>query len=73
MEKIIGLLWEKLYKGGFNAMIKNKINEYAIGLYPDSWGEILQTDLDRSFTGDLEEYRNADPENLDIDIYIALK
>ncbi|WP_312045689.1 hypothetical protein [Anaerotignum sp.] len=54
-------------------MIKNKINEYAIGLYPDSWGEILQTDLDRSFTGDLEEYRNADPENLDIDIYIALK
>jgi predicted transcriptional regulator YdeE len=39
----------------------------------DSWGEIWQTDLDRSFTGDFEEYRNADPENCDIDIYIALK
>ena len=54
-------------------MIINKIYEYAIGLYPDSWGEILQTDLDPSFTGDFEEYRNADPENFNIDIYIALK
>lgn len=39
----------------------------------DWWGEIWQMDLDRSFTGNLEEYPNADPENCDIDIYIALK
>ena len=120
MGKIIGGLWEKLYQGGINAVIKNKVNEYAIGLYSDytedgywvtvgnevskaenpeltikaipagkyakfsvhghmekavsdSWGEIWQTDLDRNFTGDFEEYRNADPENCDIDIYIAIK
>lgn len=35
MEKIIGGLWEKLYQGGINETIKNKVNEYAIGLYSD--------------------------------------
>lgn len=35
MGKIITGLWEKLYHGGINASIKNKINEYAIGLYSD--------------------------------------
>lgn len=39
----------------------------------EAWGEIWNTDLDRSFTGDFEEYLNADMENADIDIYIALK
>lgn len=120
MGKIIGGLWEKLYQGGINVVIKNKANEYAIGLYSDYtadgycvtagnevfkaenpeltvkiipagkyakfsvhghmnkavsdvWGEIWRTDLDRSFTGDFEEYLTADPENCDIDIYIALK
>lgn len=120
MGKIIGGLWEKLYQGGVYPTIKNKVNEYAIGLYSDYtadgycvtagnevskaenleltaktipagkyakfsvhghmekavsdlWGEIWRTNLDRSFTGDFEEYRNADPENCDIDIYIALK
>lgn len=120
MSKIIGKLWEKLYYDGINESIKNKINEYAIGLYSDyegenycvtagnevskveneglsvkvipagkyakfsvhgnmetavaeSWGEIWKMDLDRSFTGDFEEYLNADFENADIDIYIALK
>lgn len=33
MGEIIGGLWEKLYKGGINKTIKNKVNEYAIGLY----------------------------------------
>lgn len=120
MGKIIGGLWEKLYQGGVNAAIKNKVNEYAIGLYSDyvadrycvtagnevskaenpeltvkiipagkyakfsvhghmeravaeAWGEIWQMELNRSFTGDFEEYRNADFENCDIDLYIALK
>lgn len=120
MGEVISGLWEKLYQGGVNAAIKNKINEYAIGLYSDysndkysvtagnevsepgndelivkiipagkyakfsvhghmekavaeAWGEIWKTDLDRSFTGDFEEYLNSDWENADIDIYIALK
>lgn len=120
MGKVIGGLWEKLYQGGVNAIIKNKINEYAIGLYSDysqdkycvtagnevskaendemtvksipagkyakfsvhghmekevaiAWGEIWNMDLNRSFTGDFEEYLNSDYENADINIYVALK
>lgn len=38
-----------------------------------AWGEIWQVDLDRSFTGDFEEYLNSDWEEADIDIYVALK
>ncbi|HAQ41975.1 MAG TPA: AraC family transcriptional regulator [Clostridiales bacterium] len=120
MGKIITGLWEKLYQGGINASIKNKVNEYAIGLYSDysddkycvtagnevskpendqlsvkiipagkyakfsvhghmekavaeSWEEIWKMDLDRSFTGDFEEYLNDNWENANIDIYVALK
>lgn len=120
MSEVISGLWEKLYQGGVNAAIKNKVNEYAIGLYLDyangqycvtagnevskpeneelmvkhipagkyakfsvhgdmvkavaeAWGEIWQMDLDRSFTGDFEEYLNSDWENADIDIYVALR
>lgn len=39
----------------------------------ESWNEIWQTELDRSFTGDFEEYLNSDPENAKVKIYIALK
>lgn len=120
MGAVIGGLWEKLYQGGVNSLIKNKVNEYAIGLYSDysndqycvtagnevskseneelttkiipagkyakfsvhghmekavaeAWGEIWKMDLDRSFTGDFEEYLTSDWENADIDIYIALR
>lgn len=120
MGAIIGGLWAKLYQSGVNAAIKNKLNEYAIGLYSDysndqycvtagnevskpendeltvkiipggryakfsvhghmekavaeAWAEIWKMDLNRSFTGDFEEYLNSDWENADIDIYIALK
>lgn len=38
-----------------------------------AWAEIWQMPLDRTFTGDFEEYLNADFENADIDIYIAIK
>lgn len=116
---IIGGLWEKLYQGGIHSIIKNKLNEYAIGLYSDytddtycvtagnevskventdlsiktipagryakfsvhghmekavanAWKEIWQINLDRSYTGDFEEYLNVDFEHCDIDIYIAL-
>ncbi len=120
MGEVIQGLWETLYQGGVNVAIKNKINEYAIGLYSDysndqycvtagsevskpendeltvktiptgkyakfsvhghmeksvaeAWGEIWKMDLNRSFTGDFEEYLNSDWENAEIDIYIALK
>lgn len=120
MGEKIGKLWSDLYQGGANEKIKNKVNEYAIGLYSDytensytvtagnevsksendelitkiipagryakfsvhghmeravaqAWGEIWQMQLERSFTGDFEEYLNSDFENSDIDIYIALK
>lgn len=35
MGKVIGGLWGKLYQDGVNESIKNKVNEYAIGLYSD--------------------------------------
>ncbi|MGE4213826.1 MAG: GyrI-like domain-containing protein [Anaerotignaceae bacterium] len=120
MGDVIAGLWEKLYQGGANSSIKNKVNEYAIGLYSDysddqytvtagnevsvaendeltvktipagkyakfsvhgnmvtavaeAWLNIWKMDLDRTFTGDFEEYLNSDWENADIDIYIALK
>jgi len=120
MSEKIGKLWVDLYQGGINSNIRNKVNDYAIGLYSDytesgytviagnevsksensdlttkiipagkyakfsvhghmekavaeAWGEIWKMDLDRSFTGDFEEYLNSDWENADIDIYIALK
>ena len=120
MGTIISGLWEQLYTGGINTSIKNKVNEYAIGLYSDynqdtycvtagnevsenanpelifktipagnyakfsvhgnmttavaqAWTTIWTMNLNRSFTGDFEEYLNSDWENADIDIYIALK
>lgn len=120
MGEIIGNLWVDLYQGGVSEKIKNKVNEYAIGLYSDysendyvvtagnevskaennefsiktipagkyakfsvqghmekavgqAWGEIWKMPLERSFTGDFEEYLNSDFENCEIDIYIALK
>ncbi|WP_234122934.1 GyrI-like domain-containing protein [Clostridium hydrogenum] len=39
----------------------------------EAWSEIWQMDLDRSYTGDFEEYLNSDLENADINIFIALK
>ncbi len=39
----------------------------------EAWGEIWKMDLDRSYTGDFEEYLNADVENAEINIYIALR
>ncbi|MDO5519428.1 MAG: GyrI-like domain-containing protein [bacterium] len=121
MTKIIGGLWETLYNTGIYGLIKNKRNEYAIGLYSDytedggytvtagvevgtpdnddltvkvipagkyakfevrgdlhvavaeAWKEIWSMDLERSYTGDFEEYLTSDVENAQIDIYIALK
>lgn len=39
----------------------------------EAWDQIWQMELDRSYTGDFEEYLNCDFEHCDIDLYIALK
>ena len=38
-----------------------------------AWDSIWQLGLDRSYTGDFEEYLNMDMEHAIVDIYIALK
>lgn len=38
----------------------------------EAWNEIWSMDLNRSFTGDFEEYFSNEVENCDIAIYIAL-
>lgn len=38
MGRIIGGLWNELYQTVVNSKIKNKVNEYAIGLYSDYKG-----------------------------------
>lgn len=124
MGNVIGGLWGNFYGKGIHEQIKNRVNEFAIGLYSDytndrngycitvgneissldesnknldvkiipagkyakfsicgnmvtavidAWQQIWQMDLDRSFIGDFEEYKNADVENAEIDIYVALK
>ncbi|MFR5367528.1 GyrI-like domain-containing protein [Intestinibacter bartlettii] len=124
MGNVIGGLWENFYTGGIHEQIKNRVNEFAIGLYSDytedkkgycitvgnevsnvdennkdldvkiipagkyakfsicgnmvtavaeAWQQIWDMDLDRSFTGDFEEYKNSEVENAEIDIYVALK
>ncbi len=35
MGEKINKLWVELYQGGVNATIKNKVNDYAVGLYSD--------------------------------------
>ena len=99
MGNVIGGLWGNFYTGGIHEQIKNRVNEFAIGLYSDytedkkgycitvgnevsnvdennkdlAWQQIWDMDLDRSFTGDFEEYKNSEVENAEIDIYVALK
>lgn len=37
------------------------------------WQELWKMELNRAFVCDFEEYRNSDPENAEIHIYIGLK
>ncbi len=64
-------LTEKIIPAGPYA--KFKVHGNMITAVEDAWNAIWQMDLDRSYTGDFEEYLNTDMENGDIDIYIALK
>lgn len=119
--KIIGGLWQKMMTENLAETIKNKANNYVIGLYSDydfkdmsydvtvgvevtkaeddlttkvvpggkfamfkikgdvvkdvgaAWNEIWKLPLERSFTGDFEEYiSNVDGVG-EINIYVALK
>ncbi|QGK76286.1 GyrI-like domain-containing protein [Flavobacterium sp. SLB02] len=47
----------------------------AEGLVYNKWLEIWNSDLDRSFTADFEVYgeKTQNPENAEVDIYIALQ
>ena len=52
---------------------KFSIHGNMVTAIAQSWGEIWKMDLDRTFTGDFEEYLNDDYEHADINIYIAIK
>lgn len=52
---------------------KFSIHGNMVTAVAEAWEEIWKMDLERSCTGDFEEYLNSDWENGDIDIYIALK
>lgn len=49
----------------------------AHGKFPDclmqTWQQIWQSDLKRSYRFDFEVYKTLDPDNADIDIYIGVK
>ena len=61
----------KVIPGGKYA--KFSIHGNMVTAVADAWSEIWKMNLERSFTGDFEEYISNDFENADIDIYIALK
>ena len=126
MGQVIGGLWENFYKNAINEKLKNRVNDFSIGLYSDyvgenysvtvgnevssaedreliknynltkkiipagkyakfsirgnmvtavaeAWQQIWEMNLDRSFVADFEEYKNAEIDNAEIDIYVALK
>lgn len=51
---------------------KFSVHGNMVAAVAEAWDEIWKMNLDRSFTGDFEEYLNNEIENADIDIYIAL-
>ncbi len=121
-QKIIGGLWQDFMGKGIDKSLKNKANDYCVGLYSDydfnnmtydvtigaevtengnselamktipagkyakfqikgdvvkdvanAWEQIWQMQLERTFTGDFEEYINNVDGVAEINIYIALK
>ena len=107
-QKIIGGLWQDFMGKGIWDSMKNKANEYCIGLYSDydfsnmtyelkvkkipggrfalfrikgdvikdvaeAWEKIWTMPLERSFTGDFEEYISNENGIAEINIYVALR
>ena len=52
---------------------KFSIHGNMVTAVSEAWNEIWNMDLERTFTGDFEEYLNDDWENADILIYVAIK
>lgn len=52
---------------------KFSIHGHMVDAVVKAWNEIWAMNLERSFTGDFEEYLNDDWEHADVNIYIALK
>lgn len=48
------------------------LHGHMVKVVAEAWNEIWKMDLNRSFTGDFEEYLNNNCDNSDINIYIAL-
>lgn len=44
-----------------------------LSLVGEAWNAIWAMPLDRSYTGDFEQYMNEDMENAEVEIYVALK
>lgn len=64
------LITKVIFKGRYAKFSVQGHMEKAVA---SAWENIWKTELDRSFTGDFEEYLDCDFENCNIDIYIALK
>lgn len=65
-----GGLTDKIIPAGKYARFSIKGN--MVTVVKEAWENIWKMDLDRSFTADFEEYLNADMDNAEINIYIAL-
>lgn len=52
---------------------KFAVHGNAVAAVAEAWNEIWQMELDRSYTGDFEEYLDSDMENASVNIYIALR
>lgn len=66
-----GELTEKIIPAGRYA--KFSVHGDMVETVAKAWGEIWRTELNRSYTGDFEEYTNSDCKNADVDIYVALQ
>ncbi len=52
---------------------KFSVQGHMVHAVAQAWQEIWQTPLDKSFTGDFEEYQNNEIEQCNINIYVALQ
>lgn len=59
-------------KGKYAKFIAHGDIQKSVG---ELWAQIWKMDLDRTYTGDFEEYQNnsTDPQNQEIHVYIAIK
>ena len=63
MMKIIGSLWEQLYKGGVYEKISDKVNSKAIGLYSD-YGIDMNSEYSITVGCEISKLENIPPETV---------